>query len=140
MTELGYIIILFRFGGSVLYLSKRGFAAAAISVGVVAATAGTGIAQAAQQQPAAAQPHTSSVIVVLRDQHTGVAANTANAAAQAPLLSRARSLGATHLHGFRIINAFSATVTPAQEASLAAHPAVAIAKNGSTWTTYMAGR
>jgi hypothetical protein len=79
------------------------------------------MAQAAQQQPAAAQPHTSSVIVVLRDQHAAMSANTA---AQAPLLARARSLGATHLHGFQIIDAFSATVTPAQEASLAANPAV----------------
>jgi hypothetical protein len=116
----------------VLFLSKRGFTAAAICAGVVVATAGTGMAQAAQQQPAAARSHTSSVIVMLRDQHTGLAMTgrgmvprvAANASAQGPLLARARSLGATHVHGFQTIDAFSATVTPAQEASLAADPAV----------------
>ena len=55
-----------------------------------------------------------------------MAAHTsANHSSQAPLIAHARSVGARNLHGFGLINAVSATVTPAQAAKLAADPSVA---------------
>ena len=66
--------------------------------------------------------------MVLRNQHghmTMAAHASANHSSQAPLLAHARSVGARNLHGFGLINAVSATVTPAQAAKLAADPSVA---------------
>src|SRR6478609_4503701 len=86
--------------------------------------------------PAAAAPPSGlpsgDVIVMLRDQHTGAriakgahsARAQANLDSQRPVLSRARSVGASHLHSFTAINAFAAQVTSAQAAKLAADPAV----------------
>ena len=66
--------------------------------------------------------------MVLRNQHghmTMAAHASANHSSQAPLIAHARSVGARNLHGFGLINAVAATVTPAQEAKLAADPSVA---------------
>jgi hypothetical protein len=87
-----------------------------------------GSAAAAQNTPAAAAQRTARVIMVLRNQHghmTMAAHASANHSSQAPLIAHARSVGARNLHGFGLINAVAATVTPAQEAKLAADPSVA---------------
>jgi Subtilase family/Peptidase inhibitor I9 len=113
-------------------VSKRGFIALAISVGVVAASVGAVAAQAAPQ-PTGASQHTSNVIVVLRNQHTDLAITkghssarvTANHNDQSPLIAHAKSLGARNLRGFGSINAISATVTPTEAAQLASDPSVA---------------
>ena len=109
-------------------VSGRGIVAAAMTAGVVLASAGMGSAAAAQSTPAAASQRTARVIIVLRNQHGNMpmAAHTsANHSSQAPLIAQARSAGARNLHGFGLINAVSATVTPAQAAKLAADPSVA---------------
>ena len=113
-------------------VSKRGFIALAISVGVVAASVGAVAAQAAVQ-PTAASQHTSNVIVVLRNQHTDLSITkghssarvTANHNDQSPLIAHAKSLGARNLRGFGSINAISATVTATEAAQLASDPSVA---------------
>jgi hypothetical protein len=111
-------------------VSGRGIVSAAISAGVVLATsAGFGsAAAAAQQAPAAASPRAAHIIMVLRSQNGNMrraAHVSANRSSQAPLLAHARSVGARNLHGFGLINAVAATVTPAQEAKLASDPSVA---------------
>ena len=73
------------------------------------------------------------VIVILKDQLTAVPADAAHlgarkqqtAAAQQPLIAMAKAAGATHISSYVLGNAFSATVSPALEAALAADPAVA---------------
>src|SRR5690242_791536 len=117
-----------RLGNSMPQVSGRGIVAAAMTAGVVLASAGMGSAAAAQSTPAAASQRTARVIIVLRNQHGNMpmAAHTsANHSSQAPLIAQARSVGARNLHGFGLINAVSATVTPAQAAKLAAEPSVA---------------
>src|SRR5580692_1317004 len=111
-------------------VSGRGIVTAAISAGIVLATsAGLGSAAAAgQQTPAAASQRVAHIIMVLRNQNGNMpraAHASANRSSQAPLLAHARSVGARNLHGFGLINAVAATVTPAQEAKLAADPSVA---------------
>ena len=99
-----------------------------MTAGVVLASAGMGSAAAAQNTPAAAAQRTARIIMVLRNQHghmTMAAHASANHSSQAPLIAHARSVGARNLHGFGLINAVAATVTPAQEAKLAADPSVA---------------
>jgi hypothetical protein len=73
-----------------------------------------------------------NVIVVLRNPYGGlpaVAAVSRRAAAdraiEAPVIARARRDGVRRVHGFGLIGAFSATVTPAQASALAGDPAVA---------------
>ena len=84
---------------------------------------------------AAARPSPSDrVIVVMRSQppaaRPGTAASAARAAAiasqQKPLLHELRAGGATHLTAYRLVDAFAATVTDAQAASLKADQAVAL--------------
>jgi hypothetical protein len=99
-----------------------------MTAGVVLASAGMGSAAAAQNTPAAAAQRTARIILVLRNQHGNMsmaAHASANRSSQAPLLAQARSVGARNLHGFGLINAVAATVTPAQEAKLASDPSVA---------------
>jgi hypothetical protein len=87
-----------------------------------------GTASAASNAPTAASQRPAHVIVVLRNQHGNMsmaAHASANRSSQSPLIAHARSVGARNLHGFGLINAVAATVTPAQEAKLAADPSVA---------------
>jgi hypothetical protein len=113
-------------------VSRRGFTSLALSAGVVVASFAPATAIAKPANTASAQ-RSSKVIVVLRDQHTNLPSAKGNSAArvlanrsdQVPVISRAKSLGARQLHGFGLINAFAATVTPAQAASLATDPSVA---------------
>lgn len=111
-----------------------------IATAVAAALAGTSIAWSSADAatgvngvsglPAAA---TQNVIVLLRDQHTNLTATKSATSPraqamrrdQAPVLSSARSMGVRNLHGYSLINGFSATVTGAQASQLAANPAVA---------------
>jgi hypothetical protein len=72
--------------------------------------------------------------VVLKNQHTDLTITKGGAASarvnayrsdQAPLLAKAQSNGARNLHGYSVLNGFSATVTQAQANLLAADPSVA---------------
>jgi hypothetical protein len=102
----------------------------AIAIAVPAA-AGTGVAA----QPArSAAPQLSgppkTVIVVLRDQNSGVAARSksrldAVRAEQAPIISQLRSTGATGIASSSFLNAVIATVSPREAAALKADKAVA---------------
>src|SRR5436305_1936027 len=105
-----------------------------ISIATVVALALGGSTYAAGPAAAASTAGTnaakSAFIVVLSNQHSDVSARAAGrhqvtSQDQAPLLSRARSGGATGIKTFSVINAFSATMTPAQAASLSTDPSVA---------------
>jgi hypothetical protein len=84
-------------------------------------------AQTGAKQPA------RGVIVMLRNQHQNLSitrsASSPRALAakadQAPLIAQAKKDGVTGLRGFTSVNAFAATATPAQVATLTADPAVA---------------
>ncbi|MGK4579957.1 S8 family serine peptidase [Kitasatospora sp. HPMI-4] len=73
------------------------------------------------------------VIVILKDQLPSAPADSGHlnerkkqaASAQAPLLARVKAQGGTGIKSFVVGNAFSATVSPALRAALAADPAVA---------------
>ncbi|GAA2235971.1 MULTISPECIES: S8 family serine peptidase [Kitasatospora] len=73
------------------------------------------------------------VIVILKDQLSSAPADSGHlterkqqaASAQAPLLAKVRAEGGTNIKSFVVGNAFSATVSPALRAALAANPAVA---------------
>ncbi len=87
---------------------------------------------AASQATAAASGPKQAVIVVLRNQHPELPAKSAAAARrqttareQAPLVSGARSAGATTIKNFSIINGFAATMSAAEADSLRADPSVA---------------
>ena len=74
-----------------------------------------------------------NVIVILRDQMPNMPAvrgaraarAAALAAAQGPIVSHLQASGASRIRGFALINAVTATVSPAEEQQLAAHPLVA---------------
>jgi subtilisin family serine protease len=75
-----------------------------------------------------------NVIVVLKDQHSDLAFSRGSSDSprakafrsdQSSLIDKAKSQGAKALKGFGTVNAVAATVTPAQEATLAADPSVA---------------
>ncbi|HKD96296.1 MAG TPA: protease inhibitor I9 family protein, partial [Micromonosporaceae bacterium] len=77
---------------------------------------------------------TRNVIVVLRNQHTDLSITKGRAASarvnayrsdQAPVMDRARADGVRNLHGYSVVNGFSATVTATQADQLAADPSVA---------------
>ncbi len=96
----------------------------ALGVGGSAYVAGPAVAAS----PAASAK--SPFIVVLNNQHPDVSVKAANrhqitSQDQAPLVSRARSGGATGIKNFSVVNAFAATMTPAQAASLGTDPSVA---------------
>jgi hypothetical protein len=86
---------------------------------------------AAQANAAASGPK-QAVIVVLRNQHpelpvksAGTARRQTTARDQAPLVSNAKSAGATGVKTFSIINGFSASMTAAEADNLRADPSVA---------------
>src|SRR6266508_5529195 len=116
------------------FKARRMLAASAISIGVVMATLGPESAQAGPGGNAgtnAGQP-AQDVIVVLRDQHSdlglvkGQRSPRVEAAQrdQAPVIATARRAGARNVRGFKVVNGFTATVTPDQAAQIAADPAV----------------
>jgi hypothetical protein len=101
----------------------------ALSIWVAPAHAQLSQAQAAQLSQNADQ----HVIVIMKSQHAAapkgsgaeVERSDAMAAEQAPLMGELRQLGAGNVKSFRLINAFSATVSKDYVARLKAHPAVA---------------
>ena len=112
-------------------IMARRITVGAASLGVVLAGMAALPAAASAAKPAVAS---GNVIVVLRDQHTDLAIAKgnhasariqANHAGQAPVIAQARSGGASRIHGFGTINAFSARVTGSEAAKLAANPNVA---------------
>ena len=104
-------------------------------MGMIAASVGSAVASPSShgEQAAKDSQAASGVIVLLRNQHSNLAIArgrtsaraSANRADQSPLIARAKSAGARNLHSFSSINAFSATVTSAQAATLASDPSVA---------------
>jgi len=115
---------------------KAKLAAVTVTAASVVLAMGTGATAA----PATVTPGATAtsgapvpVIVVLKDQLTAVPADSGHlsarkaqtAAAQQPLIELAKAAGATHVVSYVLGNAFSATVSPALEATLAANPAVA---------------
>jgi Subtilase family/Peptidase inhibitor I9 len=120
---------------------KARLAAVTLTAASVVLTMGT----SAYGTPAGAAPGTAAaaapgaggapvpVIVVLKNQLTAVPADAGHlsarrqqtAAAQQPLIALAKAAGATHVTSYVLGNAFSATVSPALEATLAAEPSVA---------------
>lgn len=105
--------------------------AAAVTAGL--AVASPTPAGAAPTAPStAASSRSNAMIVLLRNQHSNLSFTgtrspraAAVAADQAGVIKEASGLGATRIHGFRIINAFSARLTSAQAASLSRDPKVA---------------
>ncbi|MBV9605820.1 MAG: protease inhibitor I9 family protein [Solirubrobacterales bacterium] len=104
-------------------VSGFGVLAAVIALGQLAGSA----AAIAQGQAA-----TQRVIVVLKNQETGLPATRADIgarrqaiqSAQAPVTSQLNSSGARDVHRYTVLNAVSATVSPAEEAQLKSNPAV----------------
>jgi hypothetical protein len=103
-----------------------------VLIGMTALPAVPAVASAGT--PASSATPAGNVIVVLRNQHTNLhlakgnrasARIEANHASQAPLIAQARTGGASRVHGFSAINAFSARVTGPEAAKLAANPDVA---------------
>ena len=97
---------------------------------IATALAASGIT--ASQATAAASGPKQAVIVVLRNQHPELPARSAAAARQqttardqAPLVSSARSTGATNVKNFSIVNGFSASMSAAEANNLRADPSVA---------------
>jgi hypothetical protein len=94
----------------------------AAGVSIVCALAGLATANAATASPAtspsAAAKAASPVIVILNNQ-SGSAASV-----EAPVISQVKAAGGTKVHGYKAVASFSATVTPAEAAALAANPAV----------------
>ena len=119
----------------VAVVRRRAALATAIgaAVAVVGATSADATSSVASQRATAAQSATSKVIVILRDQLTREPAIARAVAARGrlerfdrtPLATGVLSSGGRVTHEFRTLNAFSATVTPAEAAALAANPAVA---------------
>ncbi|HEX4220954.1 MAG TPA: hypothetical protein VHZ97_01185 [Pseudonocardiaceae bacterium] len=103
-------------------------------------TAADSVAATQQQQPltsqqaaALSQNENSSVLVVLKNQPAAVAPSSTGQTAraktlagqQAPLLGELSQVHAKQVHGYQVLNAVSATVSPAEAARLAANPNVA---------------
>ena len=111
-------------------VSKRGALAVALLTGVGLVSVGPGTASAV---PASSAGTTSNVIVVLHNQHDDLTISkgrqsarvTANRHDESSAISAARTHGARNLRGFDTVNAYAATVTPAQQSAIAADPAVA---------------
>jgi Subtilase family len=95
---------------------------------------GLALSSASTAGPAAkpAELRNTNVIVILRDQMPNLpgarGAHAARAAAlagaQGPIVSHLQASGASRIHQFQLINAVSATVSPAEREALAAHPLV----------------
>ncbi|HZZ95433.1 MAG TPA: S8 family serine peptidase [Jatrophihabitantaceae bacterium] len=116
--------------------SRRLLASASAGLVVAAlAAAPTALAQSTgTDQAAPAKVSNRKVIVLLKDQHLGLAPKRgagrstqrahALAADQVPVVNIAHQLGATHLHQFSLINAVSATISSDKLAALSRDPAV----------------
>lgn len=99
--------------------------------GASAGAAPAPVPSGAPAAPAGGAP--APVIVILKDQISSVPPDAGHlrdrkqrtASAQAPLLAKVRANGGTGIKSFVVGNAFSATVSPALRAQLAADPAVA---------------
>ncbi|AUG77880.1 peptidase [Kitasatospora sp. MMS16-BH015] len=114
-------------------------AAATLAVAAAMAVAPGATAWSAPTLPAPSTAATADggapapVIVILGDQLPGTPADAAHlntrrqqaVSAQAPLLAAVKAAGGTDVKSFVVGNAFSATVSPALRARLAANPAVA---------------
>ena len=108
-----------------------------VVAGVAAVASATALAVVSGPQIASAAPTTAtrreSVIVVLRDQLHGQPANRSHVSArrsaahlaQSRVLRKLSGPAPTHVINYTLGNAFSATVTVAQAAQIAANPAVA---------------
>ena len=136
--------VLLSKGTALSKTSRRSFFAAVVSCGMVAASLGSAVAGPSSHGKAAtiySRP-ASAVIVLLRNQHTDLpiargrtsARASANRNDQSTLIARAKSAGVSNLHSFASINAFSATVTPAQAAALVSDPSVAAVVPDETLT------
>ncbi|MGA2929483.1 MAG: S8 family serine peptidase, partial [Solirubrobacteraceae bacterium] len=98
----------------------------------MAALIAAGLLLVGARARALGQAATQRVIVVLKDQETalpatrGLIAARSNAIArdQAPVASTLSASGAQNLHSYKLIDAMSATVSPAAEAQLKSNPAV----------------
>ena len=126
-------------------LSTRVLLAGTATVALVLATIGATTASAAPPvgaatpvAPAAVTPASTAaaahgVIVVLKNQHSNLAITKGHASPrtvaaqqdQAPIIAKAQRVGARNIHGFKALNGFAATATPAQIAQLSADPSVA---------------
>ena len=103
------------------------FGAAALVAAVPATvTAGSPTSTTANRIPS------GKVIVLLKDQHAGLAAKgakspraVANRAAAVSAIATAQASGARDLHPYSVISAFSATLSQSQADALAANPSVA---------------
>src|SRR5215469_10428903 len=109
--------------------SYRLVLAGAAAVGLVLAIPG---AAGAAPVPAATGGDQSSVIVILKNQHTELNARTAKTQRQnatrndqAPLVDSAKRSGASNVKTFSVINGFAAKVSPSEAASLRSDPSVA---------------
>ncbi len=108
-------------------VSKRGALVVALLTGLGLVTVGPVAASAAAPSD---DGTTQNVIVVLHNQHDDLtitkgkqsARVDANRADQSGAIDKARSHGAQNVHGFDTVNAFAATVTPAQQSAIAADP------------------
>src|SRR5215468_566429 len=112
---------------------RRALIASAVVAGLAVTSLAWTSATAAKPGAEGATAPTSSVIVLLHNQHTdlpaakGMSSPRALAAQrdQAPLLASARAMGARNLHQFSVVNGFAATVTAAEANRLAADPSIA---------------
>ena len=100
--------------------------------GVIAAVAalcqfgGAAVAGAQSQAPS------QRVIVIFKNQETGLPATRSDVSArrhalqgiQAPVTRQLSSFGARNVHSYTVVNAVSATVSSSQESQLASNPAV----------------
>ena len=111
-------------------VSKRGALVVALLTGLGLVTVGPVAASAAAPSD---DGTTQNVIVVLHNQHDDLTISKgkqsarvdANRQDQSGAIDKARSHGAQNVHGFDTVNAFAATVTPAQQSAIAADPTVA---------------
>src|SRR5215467_7710054 len=106
---------------------RRMMLAASVAVGLAATSLAWNSATAAAPDARGVGQPTRNVIVLLRDQHTNLAtgkgANSPRALAarsdQAPLMAAATRSGGRNVHGFTLINGFSASMTQAGLGQLA---------------------
>ena len=107
--------------------TRNALMAAAVITGLVALSPVPPVAAASPN------PATHRVIVLLRNQHADVPPSHPDAGRrvaltnrdQAPLVARAKAAGATAVRQLHVVNAFAASVSPAEQATLMADPAVA---------------
>ncbi|MFZ0666004.1 MAG: hypothetical protein WAM97_09620 [Acidimicrobiales bacterium] len=125
----------------VLIAAMLGLVVVALPATARAEAAGTSEGLSALQVNALSRGATHSVIVVFKNQLSTLPATvtfgaerlSAEQQIQSPIVSELRQLHAAHFHSYDLINAVSATVSPAEESRLAANPAVAeVVANATT--------